>query len=202
LEFLHEIILTELFARFHSVRYNEQMKYKANDVQIRQATPKDLRELQALVEASFRTLGAAHYSSRQVAAALGPAIRVDADLLNDGTYFVADLNGTALGCGGWSTKRATAIGVPLPSPRAEVRAVFVAPEYAGLAIGWRLLRCAESAIVEAGFKSAYLLSTRSGLSFYLRAGYRALGEHLIPLDGAPALEVTMMQRVLEPADSA
>ena len=165
-------------------------------LEVRLAGAADLARLDALVERSFRGLGAAHYAPGQLDAALGPAIRVDRGLVADGTYFAVERAGELVACGGWSARIATARDVPLPSPRAEVRAMFVAPEHAGRGIGRVLLAAAEHAIAEAGFDVAYLLATRSGLAFYLRAGYVALAEHRIARPGGEALEVTCMQRAL------
>jgi predicted N-acetyltransferase YhbS len=168
----------------------------AGELRVRLARSHDIADLEALVERSFRELGAAHYTPRQLGAALGPAIRVDRGLVEDGTYFVAELDGAIAGCGGWSAKIATARDAPLPSPRAEVRAMFVTPDHAGRGIGRALLAAAEAAIAGAGFAVAYLLATRSGLAFYRRAGYIAVAEHRIVLPGGEALEVTCMQRPL------
>jgi GNAT superfamily N-acetyltransferase len=166
-------------------------------VRVRVARTDELAALAALVERSFRALGAGHYAAGALEASLGRAIRVDPGLVADGTYFAAELDGALCGCGGWSAKIATAPGAPLPSPRAEVRAMFVLPEYQGRGVGQALLRAAEGAIAAAGYGVAYLLATRSGLAFYLRAGYTALGEYAIALPGGEVLEVTCMQRGLD-----
>ena len=172
----------------------------SNGVRVRVAELHEIPRLAALVERSFRGLGAGHYTSDQIGAALGPAIRVDHGLVEDGTYFAAEMAGELVGCGGWSARVATASDAPLPSPRAEVRAMFVAPERARCGIGRALLAAAEQAIAAAGFDVAYLLATRSGLPFYERAGYRALAEHVIRLPGGGPLEVTCMERRLAPVD--
>jgi GNAT superfamily N-acetyltransferase len=163
---------------------------------VRLARLDEIPRLEALVARSFRQLGAASYSRAQIESALGPAIRVDRGLLEDGTYFAAEYDGELVGCGGWSSKIATVRDVPLPSPRAEVRAMFVDPDCAGRGVGRALLRAAESAILRAGFDAAYLLATRSGLTFYERAGYRALGEHTLKLPDGAMLELTCMRRQL------
>lgn len=171
---------------------------RAGAIQVRVARLDEIPRLAALVERSFRGLGAAHYAPAALDAALGPAIRIDRGLVEAGTYFAAERDGALCGCGGWSAQIATARDAPLPSPRAEVRAMFVAPEHAGRGVGRALLEAAEAAIARAGFPVAYLLATRSGLAFYRRAGYTALAEHVIALPGGEALAVTCMQRALRP----
>jgi GNAT superfamily N-acetyltransferase len=84
----------------------------------------------------------------------------------------------------------------LPSPRAEVRALFVAPEHAGRGVGRALLRAAEGAISASGHVRAYLLATQSGLAFYRSAGYERFAEHAVPIPGGGQLMLTAMVREL------
>ncbi|MGZ3449266.1 MAG: GNAT family N-acetyltransferase [Polyangiales bacterium] len=160
------------------------------------ARVEEQERLAALVARSFRALGAGHYSEPQIEAALSlEVIRVDRGLLEDGTYFAAELEGELVGCGGWSARVPTIQERFLPVPRGEVRAMFVAPEHAGRGVGRALLEAAEQAISAAGFVDAYLVATRSGLAFYERAGYSPLGEHAISL-GDLDLPLTFMRRRL------
>ena len=172
------------------------MTDKANDILIRPATLDDLPRLAALVERSFRGLARDHYTPDQIQAALGPAIRVDRGLVADGTYFAAELGGEIVGCGGWSARIPTVNDAPLPSPHAEVRAMFVAPEHAGRGVGRALLRAAEGAIAGAGFAVSHLVATRSGVAFYRRAGYEAFAEHDVRLPGGQVLPCVCMRRRL------
>src|SRR5450432_944592 len=88
-----------------------------NEVIVRVARVDEIPALAGIVERSFRGLGKGHYAPGQIGAALGPAIRVDSGLVEDGTYFAAELGGEVVGCGGWSAKIPTAAGAPLPTPR-------------------------------------------------------------------------------------
>src|SRR5262245_51422472 len=99
---------------------------------IRTARIEELPLLEDIVARSFRALGAGHYTPEEIEGAMRHRlIRVDPRLVEAGGYFVAELDGVAAGCGGWSDSVPTVAGLPLPSPRAEVRAMFVAPEHAG-----------------------------------------------------------------------
>ncbi len=173
-------------------------------VRVRTARPDELGALSDLAARSFRALGPPHYTAAQVELALagspehrrGPVIRVDPGLLEDGTYFVAEVDGALAGCGGWSARHPTVADSGLPSPRGEVRAMFVAPERAGRGVGGALLRASEEAIARAGFDVAYLVATASGRVFYERAGYEALGFREATLSAEVSLPLTLMRRVL------
>lgn len=108
-------------------------------VTLRLATPEDVPSLQTLIEASVRGLQARDYTAAEIEGALATVFGVDTQLIEDGTYFVAEASeaGTILraargpgstpthrsgapgpaehadpivvGCGGWS-KRATLFG--------------------------------------------------------------------------------------------
>jgi GNAT superfamily N-acetyltransferase len=162
---------------------------------IRTARIDELPRLEDVVARSFRALGAGHYSPEEIEGALRHRlIRVDPRLVEAGGYFVAEVGGVAAGCGGWSDAVPTVPGLPLPSPRAEVRAMFVAPEFAGRGVGRALLQAAEQAAAHAGYPRAHLVATLSGRAFYLAAGYTPLSDHAVPIPGGGVIRVTCMAR--------
>jgi len=164
---------------------------------LRTARPDELPALSALVARSFRALGAACYTAAEIEGALEHRlIRADARLVEAGSYFVAELGGTMAGCGGWSDTFPTVPGLSLPAPRAEVRAMFVAPELARNGVGRALLAAAEGAALEAGWTRAHLVATLSGVPFYRACGYTPLGDHGVPIPGGGRLMVTLMERAL------
>ncbi|AKF04567.1 GNAT family N-acetyltransferase [Sandaracinus amylolyticus] len=168
-----------------------------NDVPVlRVARTRELDALRALVARSWRALAARSYAPDVIEAALGVAIRVDPALVEDGTYFVAEIDGQLAACGGWSARVPTVKGADLPTPRAEVRAMFVASEHTRRGLGRALLERAERAIRDAGFDSAYLVATHSGLELYRAAGYVERGAHVAMLPGGVAFPLTLMSRSL------
>ena len=80
---------------------------------VRQAIPADIPALQELIRASVLGLQAADYTPEQLELALERVFGVDTQLIEDGTYFVAEARvdhaQVIAGCGGWS-KRKTLFG--------------------------------------------------------------------------------------------
>ena len=76
---------------------------------IRLATMEDRDAIKQLIAGSARHLSREHYSDKQIEAAIVTVFGVDTDLIEDGTYFVAEDSGAMIGCGGWS-KRKTLFG--------------------------------------------------------------------------------------------
>ncbi len=76
---------------------------------IRLATPGDIPALNRLIELSVRGLQTRDYTAAQMEGALGHALGLDTQLIDDRTYFVAEPSehaGTIAGCGGWSFRAA------------------------------------------------------------------------------------------------
>jgi GNAT superfamily N-acetyltransferase len=163
---------------------------------VRLATTDEIPALRELIERSFRTLAAAHYPPAVIEVACGSIIRIDPELVSAGTYFVVERDGVRAACGGWSDRVPTVRDLPMPIPRAEVRATFVLPEHAGHGLGKLLLEAAEHAIAAAGFATAHLVATRSGREFFRRAGYQPLAEHTVMLAGDQPFPLTCMSRPL------
>jgi hypothetical protein len=67
------------------------------------------RILQDLMSLAYRVLGATHYSPQQIESGLAYTIGVDKWMIEDATYYVAEISGQIVGGGGWS-KRAKLFG--------------------------------------------------------------------------------------------
>jgi len=72
---------------------------------IRQATLDEREAITQLIAESARHLSREHYSDRQIDAAIATVFGVDTDLIDDGTYFVVEISGALVGCGGWSRRK-------------------------------------------------------------------------------------------------
>lgn len=171
---------------------------------LRKATVKDIDGIRALIDASVRGLQAGDYSSGQIDASLKTVFTIDSRLIEDGTYFVALTdNGEMAGCGGWS-KRKTLYGGDAQIERiepellnptidaAKVRAIFVHPKFARMGLGSLILRAAEEAAVEAGFRRFEMGSTLTGVALYSLKGYREVERVQVPVGVGENIEVVRM----------
>lgn len=176
-------------------------------VRVRLASPNESDRLGDLIAESLRVLGSGFYTPEQIEGMLCGACAVDSQLILDRTYFVAEVDGELAGCGGWSW-RTTLFGGDEASVRddtaldpdkdaAKIRAFFVRPEYARRGVGRALLDRCETAAFEAGFRTLELMSTLSGLDFYISRGYE-VGEsilHALP-NGASVTFVPMRKSIM------
>ena len=150
-------------------------------ITLRRALRADIAPLTGLIDRSARGLSAADYTESQVARALRGAFGVDTQLVDDGTYFVAEEDGVLAGCGGWSF-RATLFGgdartdrdASMLDPRthaAKIRAFFVDPAKARRGVGTLLLDRCETEARERGFSRVELMATLPGVRLYAARGY-------------------------------
>ncbi len=170
------------------------------------ATPNDIPVLEVLIAESVRGLSIGDYSEQQIEAAIGNTIGVDSELISDNTYYVGEVNGSIVACGGWS-KRETLFGADnrpgrvsrLLNPRtdaARIRAFFVHPHFARQGFGRLLLEKCEAEARSAGFKRAQLMATLPGKRLYRACGYT--GETMIvhPITETVGIEFYPMAKPL------
>jgi GNAT superfamily N-acetyltransferase len=137
--------------------------------------------LEALIARSARALSRGDYDDTQLDRAIGTVFGVDTELVRDGTYLAAEVDGTMAGCGGWS-KRRTLFGADALAGResglldpavdaAKIRAFFVAPEWARRGVGRAILEACEAAAKDAGFQALELMATLPGERMYRALGF-------------------------------
>ena len=175
-------------------------------VVIRRAVESDVPALHELIEASVRGLQAGDYTQAEIEGALGHALGLDTQLVVDGTYFVAEVDGVMVVSGGWSY-RATLFGSDGMSGRgpenldpekdaAKIRAIFVHPAWARKGLGTLMLAHCEGQAAEAGFTRLEMGSTLTGVPLYRLRGY-VEGERIeIPLPNGETLPVIRMTKSL------
>ena len=176
------------------------------NVVIRRATEADVPALHMLIEASVRGLQANDYSPAEIEGALGHALGLDSQLIIDGTYFIAEIEGEMVASGGWSY-RATLCGSDGMTGRepasldpatdaAKIRAIFVHPAWARRRLGSLMLAYCEGQAQEAGFTRLEMGSTLTGAPLYRLRGYREQERITIPLPNGEALPVIRMTKSL------
>jgi predicted N-acetyltransferase YhbS len=177
---------------------NEAQGAPPETIEFRLARTGDVPEISRLIDHAFRTIGTRAYSDQQVETALADGVvGLDARLIEDGTYFVAETpDGQVVGCGGWSWRR-KAFGAgqggrafaahedePMDPQRGEpawIRAFFVHPDWTRRGIARRLLALSEEAARAAGYGRTELLATETGIPLYLACGYVVLEYGATPM---------------------
>jgi GNAT superfamily N-acetyltransferase len=151
------------------------------------------------------------YSRTQLESALGMYLGVDTQLIQDGTYFVAEVETadgrTIVGCGGWS-KRKTLFGADHRPGRedalldpsidsAKIRAFFIHPNWARRSIGSKILQACEDAASAAGFTRFEMGATLTGVPLYEKRGYRRIDSLDIQLANGETLKVVRMAKSMQ-----
>jgi GNAT superfamily N-acetyltransferase len=171
---------------------------------IRKATRDDREAIQILIAASARILSRQHYNDAQIEAAIKTVFGVDTDLIDDGTYFVAESSGTFVGCGGWS-RRKNLFGGDQYSSRdagyldpqsepAKIRAFFIHPDHARKGIARAILARCEDAARAHGFRELELMATLPGVEFYKSCGFSERGSFDLDLSAGVKLELVPMRK--------
>jgi GNAT superfamily N-acetyltransferase len=171
------------------------------EVTIRRAVEEDVTVLRALIEASVRGLGSQAYTTGEVEGAVGQALGLDTQLIEDGTYFIAETaEGRSVGCGGWSYRQKlcggdgveTGCGAGEGEGGAKIRAIYVHPEWARRGLGSEILARCEEAAMTAGFRRLEMGSTLTGVPLYTLRGYLKTGRMRIALPNGESLAVVKM----------
>lgn len=172
----------------------------------RQATLEDREKITQLIAESARYLSREHYNDTQIEAAIATVFGVDTDLIADGTYFVAEIDGEIVGCGGWSRRktlfggdqyssRDTAYLDPEAEP-AKIRAFFIHPNHARKGLARAILSRCESEAKAHGFRALELMATLPGVEFYKSCGFSAEGDFDLDLPAGVKLELVPMRKGL------
>ncbi len=131
---------------------------------------------------------------------------LDTQLVDDGTYFIVNLDGELAGCGGWS-RRATHYGsdaTPGRDPRlldparelARIRAMYTRPDLARRGVGRLILALCEDAARAEGFARAELVATMAGEPLYRSCGYHPIEPLEDDRGGAPVPLLRMEKPLL------
>ncbi|MEO8693308.1 MAG: GNAT family N-acetyltransferase [Acidimicrobiales bacterium] len=166
----------------------------------RLATRDDIPALRHLMDAAIGTLQKGFLDDAQIESSR-TIMGLDAQLVDDGTYFVVEVDGGLAGCGGWS-RRATLYGgshspgrdAALLDPATEparVRAMYTSPAFARRGVGRRILELCQNAAAAEGFTRLELMATLSGRPLYETFGFAAIEEVTDASGGVPVPLVRM-----------
>lgn len=181
---------------------------------IRRAQLSDCAALAALMRQSVHALCVRDYSLAQITAVTDVFGfgTLDKQLIHDETYFVAELGGEIVGCGGWSRRirpysvqhdrTARRLVLPHPTPgRAAIRAIFIRPDMAGRGLGQLLVRAAESAARKWGHDVFELTATLTGVPLYQKLAYRLHGIYSFDLPDRRRFPFALMSKT-DPVNDA
>lgn len=173
---------------------------------LRRAEPHDRDELESLRRLSLQRLMAPALTEPQ-RRTLYEYTALDARLIDDGTYYILDVDGRIAASGGWSrraalVRRAGDDAAPerfldASTDPAAIRAMYTHPDFARLGFGSILLAAAEAAARLAGFRRAELIATSAGRELYLARGWREVRRITLGPDDGSAIEASLMERALQ-----
>lgn len=169
---------------------------------IRIATFQDIPELKKLLDDSVRSLSKDYYTTSQIDSALKYIFGIDSQLIDDGSYYVVELDGTIAGCGGWSRRKTLYGGDqhkelydtlldPTREP-ARIRAFFVHPDYARRGMSRKIIELCENEAKKHGFSSLALGATLPGIPLYKAMGFKEMEQIVEPLSDGEKLELVSM----------
>jgi uncharacterized protein YcbX/GNAT superfamily N-acetyltransferase len=170
----------------------------------RLATLDDLGVLRRLMAASIAELQKPFLDAHQIESSR-TIMGLDTQLIEDGTYYVVEIDGDVAGCGGWSRRATLYGGDATPGRSAElldpsrdparVRAMYTHPALARQGVGRLILSLCENAAQQEGFQTVELMATMAGEPFYLACGYQPV-ERVTDARGGAPVPLVRMQKVL------
>jgi GNAT superfamily N-acetyltransferase len=171
---------------------------------LRVAEPADAAAIEVLMKESGAALFPAGYDQRQSESAVRFVAAVDQMLLDDGTYFVFEVDGEPVACGGWSRRDKLYTGsgdaagdARLLDPETEparVRAMFTRSDWTRRGLGRRILESCEEAARREGFRKLALGATLSGLPLYLAYGFEPVEEFEVLMPDGVVIPCVAMEK--------
>jgi GNAT superfamily N-acetyltransferase len=175
-----------------------------NGLAIRAARLDELAALTDVMNLAIGELLKPYLDAAEVASSRA-IMGLDTQLVQDGTYFVVEQDGSLAGCGGWS-RRATMYGGDVSPGRdpalldpardaARVRAMYTHPAFVRRGVGRMILAACEEAARAEGFRRAELVATMAGLPLYSACGYEVVERFSDDRGGAP-VPLALMAKAL------
>lgn len=163
-------------------------------VQIRIAGTADASSIRCVLLASYPVLMAAAYDAALLARAVPAMTHANPSLLKCGTYYLAEIEGEAVGCGGW-TPEEPGSGVVAPQI-AHIRHFAVSARFTARGIGRAIYaRCAEDARTS-GMRHFECYSSLNALPFYSALGFAIVGAIAVPMGSDVTFPSVHMRRAI------
>jgi GNAT superfamily N-acetyltransferase len=171
---------------------------------IRLASEADLPALRAMMARAIAELQSDFLSPAEVEASKA-VMGLDTQLIADGCYFIAEIDGQLAGSGGWS-RRATLYGGDHSAGRdarlldpateaARVRAMYTHPDFTRRGVGRAVLTACQDAARAAGFSRVELMATLAGVPLYTVAGFEPI-ERILDTNAPVPVPLVRMGKAL------
>ncbi len=141
----------------------------------------DVAAIYELVGRAFEGTIRAYYSERQLVNAKERFCKIDNELIEAGTFYVARDNSAIIGCGGWSRRRELVAHAVAPSLKASValanpgaatlRSFFVDPDHVRRGIAAQIFRQCRQAVCAEGYQRLELLAAASSVEAFVKLGF-------------------------------
>jgi GNAT superfamily N-acetyltransferase len=174
---------------------------------LRVATAADIDEIATVMRASVLELFPRFYDERQTASAAVHIAHVDPTLVADGTYFVHDVDGEIVACGGWSRRGRLYTGsgdqqgddrlLDPATDAAHIRAMFVRPDWTRQGLGRAILETGRDAASLEGFHRLDLMATLPGMPLYRAFGFRDVEALVLTMPDGVTIDAVVMERPVE-----
>ena len=175
--------------------------------QLRLANPSDTEAIDALMKESIREIFPRFYYAKQTASSEIHVGYVDRMLVEDGTYFVAEVDRELVASGGWSRRNKLFSGegvgaddVRLLDPGTEparVRAMFVRSDWTRRGLGRAILEACEAAAKSEGFQMLALMATLPGVPLYARYGFKEIEPSKIVMPDGVTIGSVAMEKPID-----
>ena len=170
----------------------------------RLAKREDLTALKTLMDAAISENQKAFLDESKIASSR-TIMGLDTQLIDDGTYFIVEIDGQLAGCGGWSRRatmygsdqtpgRSAALLDPAKDP-ARIRAMYTHPNHVRKGIGKLIITLCEEAAKAEGFTKMELVATLSGEPLYRTCGFEAY-ENIVDDRGGAGVPLLRMRKTL------
>ena len=150
-------------------------------ITLRVATPDDAAAVRHVLVHSYPALMAGAYEPELLARALPIITRPHPRLLAGGTYFLAEAEGEAAGCGGWSWERPG--GNEVEPGLAHIRHFATHRDWTGRGVGRALYERCERDARAAGANRFECYASLNGEAFYAALGFVRIGAIEVEMAG-------------------